>query len=657
MGIWVGRYAIEHGEVLEHGPWLVERRRVSDDEAIRLLVLAEPVDERSAEFCHEVADAIASLFRRESLSLTGGLLRALRQAHANLAEWNRRSLREHRVAVGVTCVAIRDREATVAQIGPGAVFVRTGEFVRRLDRQPAGLQPLGGPDAVEPDFTRIPLAGNDVLVLTSNVDAAICREGVEAALQVGPERALAELFLSTRNLPELTAVLIADLPQIPDEDEAAPLDDGGATPRYEPVAPVRVESARDTVRDTARNTGRDADPGPRRPVPRIRQRTAGRANVLESTLLDWRRAALLAGGLLLLVALAWNTLPGLMSGDREARLVQAAASARVHLDTAATEQDPERARQALTLAQEALTQARGLASADDPRVTELERSAREVGAALDRIVEVADLRLVVGFQGSQAAPLQGTLVAGTNSLWLIDRGRGRVSVLDPASPAPPREVYRSGERYDGVTARDPLAAAWDQQAGRLLLIDAERGLWSLVPGGAPARLALRGGADLRSITAIAAYSGNLYILDGRGGEVWRYLPAGTGYDSERTGLLGGVTFTEARALTVDGDVFVLDGSTTRHFRLGTELPRLFRGLDRPPATPVALAGDALRGRVYVADPEARRVVVSDRAGAFVSQFRHQAFFELRGLALPLEGGTMYVLTASGVYAFDPLATP
>ena len=84
MGIWVGRYAIVEGEVREHGPWLVDRVRASADGPVRLLVLAEPVDERSAEFCEEVAGAVAELFARETLSLTGGLLRALQHRRQHL---------------------------------------------------------------------------------------------------------------------------------------------------------------------------------------------------------------------------------------------------------------------------------------------------------------------------------------------------------------------------------------------------------------------------------------------------------------------------------------------------------------------------------------------------------------------------------------------
>ena len=59
MGIWIGRYAIVDGDVQEHGPRVVERPRIRDDDSVHLLVLAEPVDDRSDEFCGEIANAVA----------------------------------------------------------------------------------------------------------------------------------------------------------------------------------------------------------------------------------------------------------------------------------------------------------------------------------------------------------------------------------------------------------------------------------------------------------------------------------------------------------------------------------------------------------------------------------------------------------------------
>ena len=73
MSIWVGRYSIVGGEVREHGPWLVDRLRTRDDERVRILVLAEPVDERSGEFCAEVAAAVAGAVGRQQVGMASVL--------------------------------------------------------------------------------------------------------------------------------------------------------------------------------------------------------------------------------------------------------------------------------------------------------------------------------------------------------------------------------------------------------------------------------------------------------------------------------------------------------------------------------------------------------------------------------------------------------
>src|SRR5262249_36532185 len=160
----------------------------------------EPVDARSAEFCAEVADAVSELFVRESLSVTGGLLRALRQAHTNLAEWNRRSLREHRVAVGVTAVVGRGDEGTGAQAGPGCGDVSGADGFQRLAAEGEAASPLGGTESVEPQFAQTRLDGHLVLLTSSVVEQAIGVQPIANALQAGAERALAELFMRTREL-------------------------------------------------------------------------------------------------------------------------------------------------------------------------------------------------------------------------------------------------------------------------------------------------------------------------------------------------------------------------------------------------------------------------------------------------------------------------
>jgi len=652
VSVWVGRYAMVGGEVREHGPWLIDRLRTREDEQVRVLVLAEPVDERSGEFCAEVAEAVAALFGRESLSITGGLQRALEQAHANLAEWNRRSLREHRVAVGITCVAVRDGAATIAQVGPGVVYEYGPGGLRRLATEgTAAARALGGPEPIEPHFTAFALADRRLLLLTSAVEREVPPAAIGSALAAGPERALPELFLRTRRVADMTAVLVADLdydeqpPPPPliaaDEPEgrrvALGAGDGRAAPGY-PLRPARTTSR------------------PSLPMPTVRRapRTVGRRAARE-TPVPWRPFTYAAIAVIALAALAWAILPGLLREDRAAQLDAALNAGNGYLAAANASADVAQRRSALASALAEAERARAIAP-DEPRVGELEAQARAALAVLDAVVDVRDLRPVITFSGRITAPLRPTaLTAGGGSLWMVDAERGRVFRIDPSGTADPVEVYRSGGTYGGIQARDPIAITWEQTTRRLLVFDAGHSLFAVAAAGQVAEpVALRGAAELGDPVAITSYVGNLYLLDPRAGEVWRYLPAGDGFDSERAGLLGGADLTQAAALAVDGELYVLDSSgQLRRFRSGREEEPLLQGIDQAPQAPVALVEDTARGLLYIADRSAQRVVVGDRSGPFLRQYRNPAFFDLAGIALGSDGATLYVLTGDGIAAFDP----
>lgn len=657
MTTWVGRYAMVRGEVHEHGPWLIDRVRRQDEETLRLVILTEPVDERSAEFCHEVAEAIAALFARESLSITGGLLRALRQANTNLAEWNRRSLREHRVAVGVTAVVVRDGEATIVQAGPGVVYVHTTQTTTRLDTagSPAAA-PLGTQEEIEPLFTSAPLQSAQVLLLTTAAEATIGYRTVQQSLDAGAERALAELFRHTRGVSDMTAVMIADLDI--DEEQAAPAldswEDDPAAVEGREVAFADLDSGTAQPEPARRPRGwrvvggEEAAPAK---LPAIRRaRTAGRRG--EPAMLPWRTVGAIVVGAVLLVAVAWAFLPGLLSEDRAAELEAAITQAQAQLAASETATRIEDQRAALAAVLTEAERARALAP-DDPRITELTAAANARLALLDAVTTVETLTRVVTFEGTVTAPVNPEeLVAAGGALWLRESGRGRVIRLDPAG-GEPVEAYRTGETYGGTLARDPVAIAWDASTARLLIIDAGRSLFAVAngAGATPEPLLLRDAAEMRSVQAIAVYLGNLYLLDPAAGEVWRYLPAASGFDSERSGTLGGMDLAGATGLAVDGDIFVMHGETLRRFAQGREQAPMMAGLDQPPQSAVGLVEDVLRGLFYIADRGNRRVIAGDRAGAFVRQYRHSDFTDLRGLAVAADGQQVYVLSGSGIDAF------
>ncbi len=669
MTTWVGRYAIVGGQVQEHGPWLVDRQRQREEDVLRLLVLTEPSDARSADFCKEVAEAVAALFARESLSITGGLLRALRQAHGNLSEWNRRSLREHRVSIGVTCVAIRDGEATIAQVGPGIAYLAGPDRIERLSTEgtPAA-QSLGGDAAIEPMFTATPLAGYEILLLSSAAEPAIGRDAIEESLVVGPERALAELFRRTRGVADMAAVLVADL-DIDETQEAEPLDHGLDGRAALGPAGTAARDADGWAGTPGPGVSRpDVDSGPpieRRRTPQRkagsrlpslrRTRTVGRAGRTGGPAVPWRLAGLVAGVAAVIAILAWTVLPRLLDRDRPAELDRALAAATQQVSAADSAAGPSERRQALQQALVEVEKARAISS-QDPRVAAVEKSARERLDLLDAITNVEQLTPVLTFAGAITAPVNPEqLVVGGRAVWLMESGRGRVFRIDPQTQNSAIEVYRTGESYSRTTARDPVAIAWDGARNRLLVLDAGRTLFSIgdEASARPVAIALRGAADLKSTVAMTVYLSNLYVLDSAGGEVWRYLPAGDGFDSERTGTLGGAEIAQASELAVDGDVFLLDGPRLRHFRQGRELAPLLQGIDKPLQAPIALGEDLLRGVLYIADRGNRRIVAGDRELAFQRQYRHADFGDLRGVGVSSDGSRVYILTGDRVAWFQP----
>lgn len=651
MSVWVGRYAMVGGEVREHGPWLVDRLRTRDDEQVRVLVLAEPVDARSGDFCAEVAEAVAALFGRESLSITGGLQRALEQAHANLAEWNRRSLREHRVAVGITCVAVRDGAVTIAQVGPGVVYEYGPDGLRRITTEgTASARPLGGPEPIEPQFTAVTLADRELLLLTSTVERDVPPTAVGTALAAGPERALPELFLRTRRVADMTAALIADLDY--DEQPSPPPLIAADEPEGRRVATATAGEHAPPQRGVR---GIPA-PRPTMPMPTVRRapRPVGRRGD-RAVPVPWRLVAYAAAAVIALAMLAWAVLPGLLREDRAAQLDAAINAGNGYLVAANATTDVTQRRAALASALSEAERARAI-DPQDPRGGQLEAQARAVLAVLDAVFDVPDLRPVITFSGRITAPLRPTaLAAGGGSLWMIDAERGRVFRIDPTDATDPVEVYRAGADYGGTQARDPLAITWEQTTRRLFVFDAGHSLFAIGATASAAQpVVLRGAAELGDPIAITAYVGNLYLLDPVAGEVWRYLPAGNGFDSERAGLLGGADLSQSSALTVDGELYVLDATgQLRRFRSGKEEQPLLQGIDQAPESPVGLVEDTARGLLYVADRAGQRIIVGDRNGPFLRQYRNPAFFDLNAIALGSDGGTIYVLTGDGISAFDP----
>ena len=215
---WVGQFGVVDGNAREESPWVglfPDSGRVQPEEATDLFVVVDPALPGSEDYCRDLSQAIGRQFRERRLSLTGGILRALKAAHENLRDWNRRSFKQHQVAAGVSCLALRGRQAYLGQVGPAAAaLLRGGSLVRLEPRLPDALEPLGLNEEFWPDLSRHELQeGDRLLLLSRGLASAFSDEELAEALSPPPEETLPLLYAKAKEMHHCAALLVAALPE------------------------------------------------------------------------------------------------------------------------------------------------------------------------------------------------------------------------------------------------------------------------------------------------------------------------------------------------------------------------------------------------------------------------------------------------------------
>lgn len=664
---WVGRFSILHGQAQEEGPWLGSFiRQRPNDESDELFVLVEPALEGSEDFCEQLVQAIGRRYSEDTLSITGALQRSLRAAHDHLIDWNRRSLREHRVAAGASCLAVRGQVAYLAQAGPGLAYYFSQGRLQRLLPEDAAAEAIGIAEELQPQIGRFELAPGDLLLIaTSGLDDLADEAAVEHILARGADEALPELYLLSRDQEHFMAVLLSCFEEGEQEPAgmpvpAAPEQAEEPAPVAEPPAPEEtgegdlgteaVEAAKEKLAAAAARV--DVS----RPVVRLRgaqpsargryRRTTGVAPAL-------RIPREIIAALIILLAiglLAWCIIPGSVEESREDRFRELLDSAQADYAAALPAQDPSQTRALLEEAQADLEKAAAI-HPDDGELNALRADVSAALAELDAVYELRDLALVaeLGEQVTGSLSIDELAVGGLGA-YMLDSAGGRVIALPlVTSEDQPFVVFQAGEPAGLARAARPLHVVWAPEMVSLLIMDEERQLFAYQPAeNITVPLTIRGAQEWGSLDGLAYADGNLYVLDLASDQVWRYLPTEGGFDSERSGLLNGVDLEGTVSIAVSSQLFLLmeDGGV-RRFEDGQERPFPLAGIDVAlvsPASPVILPES---GRLMVMDRGNKRLVLFSSDGDFLRQLTSPTLVDLRGVAV--DWGTVYVLVADSLY--------
>ncbi|HET6819950.1 MAG TPA: hypothetical protein VFH98_05270, partial [Candidatus Limnocylindria bacterium] len=275
----------------------------------------------------------------------------------------------------------------------------------------------------------------------------------------------------------------------------------------------------------------------------------------------------------------------------------------------------------------------------------LDQLRSRVDRGLDRIYDVTRLGeaavltdLRSAFEGIQPADM---VAASDGSLWVMDRGRGRVVHVTGRGTA--TVVYRSGQVIGALTAGEPWMIA--TAATDVVLVDRQRQAWRFdLREQQPRPLRLPGLEDIGARSSLLAALQhrppleifNLYVVDAARNEVRKWSPGDVvpvAYPQRPERFLTGkpdLRPADARDIFVDVNLWLLQASTVTRVNFGVPLPQEDYSLDPPPDGEVrhpldyrlldgATVGD--RELFYVYDAANARILGFQRAdGAFVRQW-------------------------------------
>lgn len=681
---WVGRFCVVDGRVEEEGPWLGSLiRQRPDEEADELYVLIEPASPPSAELTSQLVDVIAKLYGRDPLSLTGALTRSLSAAHEHLRDWNQKSLKEHQVGAGASCLAVRAADAYLAQAGPSLAYLRTadGAFRRLQAEQPDFEHSLGVADEFEPHLTRIALAPGDIMLLASTqLDDIVPAHHVERILARGSDDALPELYLLCRDRPDMALVMLAAFEERPAPPPGYLTKDGARAGAVIVPAGDAPGSAPGALVGTSVGTGPeraeaslaagaigDVPPPPRPIQEQVREITESTAPPPatgirlrgENATPHYRRTTGIGGlpqfhvpklavaaaiALAIVGLLAYAFLPGSVKQSREDKFTSLVASAREANARAQATSDPGAKRQLLGDARAKLADAEKIHK-DNPDVASLQADVTSALTVLDAVFEIKDFTPVADLQQLVTGSLSVTrTVIGEDHAYLLDAKGRRVLRVALDGGSPPETVLQEGEPAGFVTASRPVQIAWSDETKSLTIFDDRRQAFAYFPDRGSLPLMVRGADGIGTIDGVTGSGGNLYVLDVKENQVWRYLPGQGGYDSERTALLDGADLRDATELAVGQDVYVLDAKIgIRRFVGKAETPFPLAGIDVKMVAPASLSVLPGSNRLVVADHGNKRVVVASAEGQFLRQIVSPAFTDLRAVAVDEGKGILYVL--------------
>lgn len=157
-----------------------------------------------------------------------------------------------------------------------------------------------------------------------------------------------------------------------------------------------------------------------------------------------------------------------------------------------------------------------------------------------------------------------------------------------------------------------------------------------------------------NITHLAAFGGNLYLLDKTNNSIWKYIATDFGFSSIKSYINPGVNinFSHAGKMSIDGSIWVPDGQIIYKFTDGQPEQFVLRGFSETVGNIDDFYTSDSENNFYILDKSLARIIVFDKDGYYQSQYQWEDLKTASDIVVTEDEDKIFILSGSKIYAID-----